>query len=229
MNILRSLMTCVCLAIHFVSFTVAGTIAADWTEFRGPGQQGHAPHDAKLPLRWSATQNVRWKTELPGNGWSSPVVSNGVIYVSAAVPQDSAPTSEAASREQGVNGTAGNTDGDTTTSDAPTAATTPTDSASVGGKGYALQLIMIDADTGHVQRAVEAFAVSDQDSPQIHAKNSHASPTALIEGEFVYVHFGHQGIACFRRNGEQRYRATIRSTIRPYTAMEVPQRSSATN
>ena len=47
--------------------------AGDWTEFRGPGQQGHA-EETGLPLTWGAEQNVVWKTDLPGLGWSSPAV-----------------------------------------------------------------------------------------------------------------------------------------------------------
>ena len=47
--------------------------ADNWPEFRGPHGDGHA--DAKnLPLTWSDTENVRWKTAIHDKGWSSPVV-----------------------------------------------------------------------------------------------------------------------------------------------------------
>ena len=54
--------------------------AGDWTEFRGPGQQGHA-EETGLPLTWGAEQNVVWKTDLPGLGWSSPAVAGGMVVV----------------------------------------------------------------------------------------------------------------------------------------------------
>src|SRR6267378_2168919 len=62
---------------------------ADWPEFRGPWGDGHvsAPGDAKLiglPLRWTETNNVKWKTEIPYRGWSTPVVMGDQIWLTAA-------------------------------------------------------------------------------------------------------------------------------------------------
>jgi outer membrane protein assembly factor BamB len=60
---------------------------ADWPEFRGPSGDGHASGDTKpigLPLHWSETNNVRWKTEIPNRGWSTPVVMGGQVWLTAA-------------------------------------------------------------------------------------------------------------------------------------------------
>ena len=54
-----------------------------WPQFRGPTGQGHAAA-RDLPTVWSETENVAWKTPLPGEGWSSPVVANGRIWMTAA-------------------------------------------------------------------------------------------------------------------------------------------------
>ncbi|HTN75848.1 MAG TPA: PQQ-binding-like beta-propeller repeat protein [Pirellulaceae bacterium] len=59
--------------------------AAEWPEFRGPGKQGVATV-RYLPIAWSETSNIAWKTALPGQGWSSPVVSGKLAFVTAAVP-----------------------------------------------------------------------------------------------------------------------------------------------
>ncbi|HTU20550.1 MAG TPA: PQQ-binding-like beta-propeller repeat protein, partial [Gemmataceae bacterium] len=57
--------------------------AGDWPQFRGRG--GAAVSDEKaLPVKWSTTENVRWKAELPGRGVSSPVIAAGRVYVTAA-------------------------------------------------------------------------------------------------------------------------------------------------
>ncbi len=58
---------------------------SEWPEFRGPGGLGLAAARA-LPVRWSDTENVAWRTPVPGLGWSSPVVHAGKIYVTSATP-----------------------------------------------------------------------------------------------------------------------------------------------
>jgi outer membrane protein assembly factor BamB len=76
-------------------FTVFATLAcvsssrADWPEFRGPFGNGYvsAPDGKKavgLPLNWSETENVRWKTPIPDRGWSTPVVMNGQCWLTTA-------------------------------------------------------------------------------------------------------------------------------------------------
>ena len=61
--------------------------AANWPQFRGPGGQGHAVTVA-LPVEWSPTKNVAWKQALPGAGWSSPAISGGQLFLTAAVVDD---------------------------------------------------------------------------------------------------------------------------------------------
>ena len=67
-----------------VLFVCGQVSAAEWTEFRGPTGQGTSDM-AGLPLTWSETENVTWKTAIPGLGWSSPVVSHGKIYITTSV------------------------------------------------------------------------------------------------------------------------------------------------
>ncbi len=62
---------------------------ADWPEFRGPWGDGYAsaPGDSKtvgFPLHWSETNNVKWKTEIPFRGWSTPVVLGDQVWVTTA-------------------------------------------------------------------------------------------------------------------------------------------------
>jgi hypothetical protein len=59
--------------------------AADhWPQFRGPNAAGVGAN-ANLPDKWSATENVAWKTDLPGRSWSSPIVWDGKVFVTAVV------------------------------------------------------------------------------------------------------------------------------------------------
>ncbi len=75
-----------CLALTSALFSPASSQAAsvEWPEFRGPTKQGLS--DAvNVPVEWSASSNVAWRVEIPGNGWSSPVLSQGRVYLTTAV------------------------------------------------------------------------------------------------------------------------------------------------
>lgn len=54
-----------------------------WPQFRGPGGDGHSDSSG-LPLQWSETQNIVWKTPIHGRGWSSPVVFGNQVWVTSA-------------------------------------------------------------------------------------------------------------------------------------------------
>lgn len=70
--------------VAFVFSATAGiAVAEDWPEFRGPTGQGIS-NETNLPAEWSTTKNVAWKVEIPGKGWSSPIVSKGRIYLTTA-------------------------------------------------------------------------------------------------------------------------------------------------
>jgi outer membrane protein assembly factor BamB len=72
------------LAVLLASLSSAFAAETAWPQFRGPTGQGHsAARD--LPSEWNATTNVRWKIPVPGRGWSSPVIAEGRIYLTAAV------------------------------------------------------------------------------------------------------------------------------------------------
>lgn len=68
----------------FAALLAASALHADgWPQFRGPSGQGLS--DAKgLPREWSETSNVLWKTDLPGVGYSSPVVADNVVWLTAS-------------------------------------------------------------------------------------------------------------------------------------------------
>ena len=54
--------------------------AANWPSWRGPNGDGTSPETA-VPLKWSATENVKWKTPLPEPGDSSPIVWGDKIFI----------------------------------------------------------------------------------------------------------------------------------------------------
>jgi outer membrane protein assembly factor BamB len=136
-------------------------LAGDWPQFRGPSGQGNSS-ETGLPLNWSGTQNVRWKTPLPGAGWSSPAIAGNTIWLTAAADN-----------------------------------------------GASLRLLSLDKDTGKLTSNVEVFRIKDL-GPGIHKKNSFASPTAIVQGDRIYVHFGFYGTACLNTKGEILWKQTLK-------------------
>lgn len=149
------------IGICSLSVCLPGSLQAeDWTAFRGPERDGIV-RGQTAPLEWSANENIAWRTELPGQGWSSPVTSEESIYLTAAIENDAADSSSA----------------------------------------YDLCLLIVNSETGELVRTTKIF-IQSPDAPNIHKKNSHASPTPIIDGNNVYVHFGHLGTACLNLHGD---------------------------
>jgi len=70
------------LAILATASTLA--LAQGWPQFRGPTGQGLAG-DVNVPVEWSETRNIAWKSPVPGRGWSSPSVAHGKVWLTTAV------------------------------------------------------------------------------------------------------------------------------------------------
>lgn len=145
-----------------LSFVLAATVSAgageNWPGFRGPTGQGHSAEQG-LPLDWSESRNVVWKTPVPGAGWSSPVVADGRVWV--------------------------------TTAD--------------GERGTSLRALAFDVETGRELLNVEVFRA--RNANPINPKNNRASPTPIVEGDRLYVHFGAEGTAALTTAGELVWKA----------------------
>ena len=77
------------LTVHFVFCLLSVTAfvpatAENWMRFRGPNGQG-VSSEADLPVNWSGHDNVVWKTSIPGNAWSSPIVYNEYVFLTTAM------------------------------------------------------------------------------------------------------------------------------------------------
>lgn len=73
------------------------------------------------------------------------------------------------------------------------------------GAGYSLVTQCLDSQSGKQVWATPVFQ-QDANAPGIHGKNSHASPSPLIHGDSIYVHFGHMGTACLNLDGEVKWK-----------------------
>lgn len=148
---------------------------AQWTEFRGPNGSGHGV-TRDLPLQTWTEANFAWRTLIPGRGWSSPVMAEGQVWLTSAV-EVAADPQVAEQRLQAL--PPGTSDGLEV-------------KASV-----TLLAVCVDLDRGELLHSIELFRIDEP--PLIHALNSFASPTPVIDGAFVYCHFGTMGTACLER------------------------------
>ncbi len=148
------------------------TFAAEWPEWRGPGGQGHAGAGLKnLPTTWSETQNIKWLVEIPGRGYSSPVAAGKQIWLTTAVETLASPE-EAKKRLKGNTG------------DQPLTLLEKVE----------LRAVCVDRDSGKVVHDV--LLITEKDPQWVHALNSYASPSPVIEEGRLYCHFGTFGTAC---------------------------------
>jgi outer membrane protein assembly factor BamB len=67
-----------CCVLFLIGLCTA--VGADWRQFRGPGGLG-ASAEKGLPVKWSSTENIVWRTKLPGPGASSPVTVGNLVFV----------------------------------------------------------------------------------------------------------------------------------------------------
>ncbi|MCB1095761.1 MAG: PQQ-binding-like beta-propeller repeat protein [Verrucomicrobiae bacterium] len=74
----------VLLAVIAIMGALPGSSDAGWPEFRGPSQDGQTPETWGLPLEWSESAGIAWKTPVPGKAWSTPVIHEGKVWMSNA-------------------------------------------------------------------------------------------------------------------------------------------------
>lgn len=85
-----------------VAFTLASTARADnWPAWRGPTGQGHTA-EKNLPTKWSTTENVKWKIDLPDSGNSTPIVWGDKIFLTQATEKGKKRSLYCLSRKDGA-------------------------------------------------------------------------------------------------------------------------------
>lgn len=151
--------------------TPTAPAAEIWPQWRGPEGQGHATVAHDLPITWSETEHVTWKTPLPGRGWSSPVLDTTHVWMTTAIESEATE----ADKEQRLAG-----------------AKNP-QPLQVSGP-VAMRALGVDRETGRLVHDIALFTARE---PQpIHSLNSYASPSPVLAGGRLFCHFGDYGTAC---------------------------------
>lgn len=170
----------------------------EWPRFRGP-EANPTSDNARLPEKWSKTENVEWAADIPGRGWSSPVVSGGRVFLTTVV-----------------------TDGK---SKAPQTGTEYSNEylAELMKQGLSQAEVMkrlnerdiempdevqlhyflycLDLKSGSVNWKKEFY--SGRPPGGRHRKNSFASETPVTDGKHVYLYVANLGLYAFDLKGKQ--------------------------
>ncbi len=173
----------IAVAVLVLSTPLVAGPADNWPQFRG-AHAGVAADDPALPSTWSATENIVWKIDVPGRGWSSPVVWGDHIFVTAAVntgkDEPLKPVRSYAGRSVGG----------------------PMSGADIGSSSDPHRFVVYDIDFKSGRIRWEATVRTAVPPEPTHQKNSYASPTPATDGARVYVYFGNVGLFAFDMNGK---------------------------
>jgi len=159
------------LVLVFSSIT---TRAQNWPSFRGPNASGVA-EGTNPPTSWDLekTQNVLWKTNIPGLSHSSPIVWGNQVFVITAVSSDANASFKA--KDRGI---------DLATDDAK----------------HTWMIFALDKRNGRVLWTDKPYEGVPR--ARRHVKATQANSTPVTDGRYVVAVFGSEGLACYDTNGK---------------------------
>src|SRR5687767_7751292 len=175
-----------------------------WPQFLGPQSNPVGTH-AKLADRWSKTENVEWFLDVPGRGWSSPIVTGGKVYVTSVVtdgksklPQVGTEYSNEYAAELQKQGLSG-----------------PEIMKRLNERDIELPhevnlhyiLHRLDLKSGKVEWSKEFFMGRPPGGR--HRKNSFVSETPVTDGKFIYVYVTNLGLWAFDLKGNVAWKTPI--------------------
>jgi outer membrane protein assembly factor BamB len=151
----------------------------NWPQFRGPDARG-VSDNPRLPEKWSATENVEWTVEVPGRGWSCPVVWGDRVFLTSVVSEEPMDPPKKGLYFGGERET-------------PPTAT------------HSWLVLCHDLKTGKEIWRKQAHAGIP--AKQLHVKNTYASETPVTDGERLYAYFGNVGLFCYDLAGNELWSA----------------------
>ena len=160
-------------AIAIVSLLCFSATAQNWPSFRGPNASG-VGEGTNPPINWDLgkTQNVLWKTIIPGLSHSSPIVWGNQIFVITAISSDSSATFSVKDRGIGL----------------------------ANDVKYTWMLFALDKSNGKVIWSDKPYEGVPR--AKRHVKATQANSTPVTDGRYVVALFGSEGLACYRINGK---------------------------
>jgi len=169
-----------------------------WPQFRGPQSNPVGTH-ARLAERWSKTENVEWSQEIPGRGWSSPIVTGGKVYLTTVTTEGKSKSPQAGTeysneyvaelQKQGLSG------------EEIMKRLTERDLEMPNEVMLHYFLYCMDLKSGKVDWTKEFFTGHPPGGR--HRKNSFVSETPATDGKFIYIYTANLGLWAFDLKGNQ--------------------------
>ena len=147
-----------------------------WPQWRGPLATGEAPR-AEPPLTWSETNNIKWKTGIPGEGDSTPIVWGDRVFLLTAIPTG---TAAAPATNDASNGTL----------------LAPTNI-------YQFVVLCLDRASGKVLWRRVARQEAPHEGRQ--ENNTYASASPVTDGKLLLAFFGSRGLHCYDFEGNLKW------------------------
>jgi outer membrane protein assembly factor BamB len=151
---------------------------ANWPHWRGPNQDGVA--QTAVAARFTESKGVVWKRDIPGRGFSTPVIWGEKLFLTTAIPQGAAAEEAPAAQPQGR--------------------------GPGGGAGplvdHRFVVLCLDRNTG--KTVWENTAAVARPHEGYHFRyGSFASNSPITDGKYLYASFGSRGVYCYDLNGKQ--------------------------
>jgi outer membrane protein assembly factor BamB len=162
------------LCLSLLALSAISANAQNWPSFRGPNASGVA-EGTKPPTSWDVekSQNVLWKTAIPGLSHASPIVWGNQIYVITAVSSDA--KAGFVAKDRGI------------------------DLANDNAK-HAWMIFALDKRNGQVLWSNKAYEGVPR--AKRHVKATQANSTPVTDGRYVVALFGSEGLACYDTKGK---------------------------
>jgi outer membrane protein assembly factor BamB len=174
----KSYTSMILLGTLFLVLISFSSCTGDWPQFRGP-EYNLVASGKNLPETWGEDLNIRWKADIEGDSWGSPVVCKNKIFVVSALPVKVAPAPEA---------------------QAAPAGTSPREEESYLKDIYRWEVSCLDLKSGEQLWKKTAFEGSPRTKK--HRATNYASETPVCDGKRLYVYIGMVGLWCYDLDGK---------------------------
>jgi outer membrane protein assembly factor BamB len=167
-----------------------------WPQWRGPGGHGVSA-ETGFVTEWSASKNLKWKTEIPGRGHSSPVVWGDRIFLTTSIKGEPVPGGRKAQVHMDFSNKPGYVHPDSVDIEF----------------FHKMETLALDAKSGRI--LWKATSYEGLMSDDRHRANTYASPTVVTDGKLVYAFFESLGLYAYDvKNGKLKWKSSVGDVIK---------------